>query len=169
MNTAIRPRRDDAALEARRIRAARWFALRKSPGWAARRLRVTRQSACRWYSAWKARGKRGLKAAGKLGRPAKLTAVQLRRFDAALSQGARAHGHLTELWTLKRIARLVRRQFGVSYHLSHVWRLLRDLGWSCQRPARRARERERDETAIRHWVRYRWPHMGKKRAAVERC
>ena len=149
------------------MRAAQWFARKKSPAWVARRLRITRQSTCRWYAAWKAQGKRGLKAAARFGRPSKLSGQQLRRLDAALSQGARAHGYFTELWTLKRIARLVRKKLGVSYHPGHVWRLLRDLGWSCQRPARRARER--DEAAIRHWVRYRWPHIKKKRDSNDRC
>ena len=165
MESYIRPRRDGAALRLRRMRAARWFFRRKSPAWVAHRLKVSRQSACRWYAAWEAQGKRGLIGAARLGRPAKLTERQLRRLDTELMRGARAHGYVTQLWTLKRIAKVVKKLFGVSYHPSHVWRLLRELGWSCQRPARRARER--DEAAIRHWLRYRWPQIKKSAAAAE--
>jgi len=147
------------------MRAARWFARRKSPAWVARRLKVSRQSACRWHAAWEVHGKRGLDGADRFGRPARLTDEQLRRLDAELIRGARAHGYVTELWTLKRIAKVVQKLFGVNYHPSHVWRLLRALGWSCQRPARRARER--DEAAIRHWLRYRWPQIKKSAARAK--
>jgi transposase len=54
-------------------------------------------------------------------------------------------------------------QCGVRYHEAHVWRILRQLGWSCQRPTGRALER--DEEAIRYWKRVRWPQLKKKRAA----
>jgi len=71
----------------------------------------------------------------------------------------RAHGWSTELWTLERIGLLLQRQFGVSYHPGHVWRILRSLGWSLQRPATRARER--DEKAIEGWKKQAWPRLKK--------
>jgi len=66
-----------------------------------------------------------------------------------------ACGYPNELWTLKRIASLIRKEFGVQYHPSHLWRVLQSCGWSCQVPERRAIQR--DEEAIAHWKRHKWP------------
>jgi transposase len=63
------------------------------------------------------------------------------------------------LWTTRRVAELIRRQFAVRYHPNHVWRLLVGLGWSYQKPERRARER--NEAAIERWKRQRWPAVKK--------
>jgi transposase len=74
-----------------------------------------------------------------------------------LLQGARASGYGTEVWTLQRVADVIAQRTGVVYHPGHVWRLLRYMGWSRQRPARRAKER--DEAAIEHWVKTTWPAL----------
>ena len=66
-----------------------------------------------------------------------------------------ALGFDTQLWTAWRVGKLIEETCGVRYHPSHVWRLLKQLGWSCQRPTGRALER--DEAAIRRWKRVRWP------------
>jgi transposase len=76
-----------------------------------------------------------------------------------LLKGPLAAGYRTDVWTLQRMAEVIEKQFGVRYHPSHVWKVLLGLGWSCQKPERRALER--DEGAIAHWVRYRWPHIKK--------
>jgi len=80
-----------------------------------------------------------------------------------LARGARAHGYATDLWTTKRVATVITREFGVHYHPAHVSRLLAACGWSCQKPERRALER--DEAAIAHWKRYRWTAIKKKPSA----
>jgi hypothetical protein len=67
------------------------------------------------------------------------------------------------LWTLPRVAQVIERVTGVSYHAGHVWRVMRTMGWTLQRPARRARER--NDEAIRQWVAARWPAVKKKRGA----
>ena len=64
------------------------------------------------------------------------------------------------MWTTERIARLIQRQFGVRYHRDHVGRLLGQMGWSCQRPTGRARERK--EAEIARWKRVEWPRIKKK-------
>ena len=89
------------------------------------------------------------------GPPAKLTPVQLRQLERALFKGARGHGFDEELWTLRRVAEVIWRLAGVRYHPGHVWRILRGLGWSVQRPLRVAAER--DEQAIARWVAEDWP------------
>ena len=76
-----------------------------------------------------------------------------------LLQGATAHGWRTNLWTTGRIAELVRREFGVEYHRDHIGRLLHSLGWSVQKPERRALER--DEQAIKRWKQKDWPRIKK--------
>jgi transposase len=93
------------------------------------------------------------------GRPRKLTAQQREQLVHILLQGARAHGFANELWTIRRIAAVIRVHFGVRYHPAHVWKVLRSLGWSCQVPERQAIQR--DEQAIAHWKRYKWPAIKK--------
>jgi transposase len=77
-----------------------------------------------------------------------------------LLKGATAHGFSTDLWTLPRVAEVIAKTFGVRYHPAHVWKILRGEGWSCQKPERRARER--DEEAIQNWRDKRWPHIKKR-------
>jgi transposase len=81
-----------------------------------------------------------------------LTPDQCQQLLQLLVQGASAHGFPNELWTLKRIAAMMRVHFGVRYHPAHVWKILRQLGWSGQVPERRALQR--DEPAMAHWQRY---------------
>jgi len=75
-------------------------------------------------------------------------------------KGPRHHGYPTELWTLQRVAEVIAVHFGVQYHRGHVWKILRAMAWSCQKPERRARER--DEQAIRRWRQEDWPRIKKR-------
>lgn len=153
-------RRDFAALESRRLRAARLFAKGARQAAVVHRLRVSRQTASRWYQAWQRDGPAGLRGAGRAGRKPRLDARALNRLEAALLQGPTAWGFATHLWTLQRVALVIWKLFHVRYSVPQTWRLLHQLGWSRQRPARRARER--DEAAIAHWVRTTWPRIKKK-------
>lgn len=150
-------RRDRVALEARRRQAAKLFRQGLSQADVGRFLRVSRQSVSRWFEQWRQGGSSALKRSPSTGRPARLTPAQLRRVERALLQGARAQGYSTELWTLRRVAEVIERTTGVAYHQGHVWRLLRGLGWSRQKPARQAAERNPD--AIEAWVKERWPEL----------
>ena len=161
MKSLIRPRRDFQALESRRRRAARLFGLGQLQALVARTLQVSRQSVSRWYQQWRRAGLAGLRAAGRAGRKPRLSASQLQQIEQLLRRGARQHGFRTDLWTLPRVARVIEQQTGVSYHPGHVWRVLRAMNWSLQRPARRAKER--NEAAIRQWVAQRWPAVKKTR------
>src|SRR5216684_3174605 len=153
-------RRDFAALEARRLQAARLFARGESQAAVAQQLGVTRVSAHHWYHAWKRRGRLGLKGAGRAGRKPKLSAAAVAVVEGALRAGPAAQGFRTDLWTLPRVAEVITRLTGVRHHPGHVWRILRRLGWSLQRPARRARER--DEAAIARWKTRRWAQLKKR-------
>jgi transposase len=163
MPTTRGARRDFAALEARRFQAARLFGRGRSQAAVARELQVTRATAHRWYHAWQTEGRRALKAVGRAGRKPRLDRQQWARVEVALLKGPAAHGFATDLWTLPRIAGVIARLTGVRYHPAHVWRILRGLNWSLQRPTRQARER--DEAAIRQWRRQRWPQVKKTRDA----
>jgi len=159
MAIPVRPRRDFAALEARRIEAAELFRQGHPPATVVHRFHVSWQTASRWYHTWRRQGRAGLRAAGRAGRRPRLDVRARQRLAAALRKGPLAWGFATDLWTLERVATVIARQFHVRYSLAQTWRLLGQLGWSRQRPARRAKER--DEAAIARWVRVRWPQVKK--------
>ena len=131
-----------------------------------RQLGVARSTASKWHARWLEGGLEALRARPVPGRPRRLSDAELGQLEEALLQGPQAHGYSTELWTLPRMTRLIAKRFGVRYHPSHVWKLLRRMGWSCQKPARRAKER--DEAAIRHWRRYVWPAVKRGQCAQAR-
>jgi transposase len=127
----------------------------------ARQLEVSRQTVSIWAKAlgedpqaWRGR---------RLGRPGGLTDAQRTQLSKALLAGALANDFPTELWTLARVAKLIKREFGMSYSTVHVWRLLKEMGFSSQRPS--ARATQRDEPAIAQWKARRWPLLKKKPAA----
>jgi transposase len=101
-----------------------------------------------------------LKQAGHAGRKARLRPEDLRRIERGLKRGPQALGYETGLWTSWRVAHLIEQECGVQYYPSQAWRILRQLGWSCQRPVGRALER--DEDKIRRWTQQRWPEIKKK-------
>jgi transposase len=156
-------RRNFAALERRRMVAARLLGQGLSQSQVARQLGVHRQSVSRWARELEQSGEPGLRKAARTGRPAKLDAVQLHELEQALRQGPEASGYANGLWTSRRVRELIEYRMGVRYHEDHVWRILRQLGWSCQRPTGRALER--DEQNIRHGKKYRWPQIKKKPSA----
>jgi|SRR5579862_676027 len=154
----VRPRRDFDALESRRLRAAKLFAKGVSQADVGRALSVSRQSVSRWHAEWARDGASALEKAGRAGRRPKLSEDDLRRVAAELERGPRANGFSTDLWTLQRVGTVIERVTGVAYHPGHVWKVLRgQLGWSRQRPARRATER--DDEAVARWVKEEWPRI----------
>lgn len=156
----IQVHRDFTALEDRRMRAVALFRQGKSQAEVARMLQVSRQATSYWFALWKKQGRRGLRKAGRAGRKPKLAPINFKRLERALLRGPQAYGYSNALWTLERIASVVERLFHVRYHPGHVWKILRQLGWSCQRPIRKAKER--DETLIRRWIQEEWPRIKKK-------
>lgn len=154
-------RRDFAALERRRLEALRLLRQGLNQSEVARRLRVVRQSVARWAALDRQGGQRALRQAGRAGRKPRLTARQKARLEQCLLAGPQRLGYETSLWSSERVAELIGQAFGVNYHPGHVWKLLVSLGWSCQRPTGRARER--NEKTIRHWKKVTWPDIKKKR------
>ncbi len=114
----------------------------------ARELGVARQTVATWEQRLAEGGKESLKR-GDLGRPRQLDAGQERELGKVLMAGALAAGYPTELWTLPRIGKVITRQFGVEYSTGHLWHLLRRLGFSCQKPEKRAIQRNEPEMIVR--------------------
>ena len=150
---------DREKLERRRLEAARLLQQGVHEAEVARRVGVHRQSVNRWARQLAQGGRAALKRAPRAGRPPQLSAVDRRRIVEGLKRGPEALGYGTSLWTAWRVADLIERECGVKYSTVHAWRVLRALGWTPQRPASRALER--NEAAIRRWKRARWPELKK--------
>jgi transposase len=153
--------RDLRELELRRRKGMRMLARGVTPAQVARALAVSRQTASSWAKkleedpqAWRRK---------PLGRPGGLDAAQKKQLGKTLLAGAVANDFPTELWTLARVAKLIEREFGVAYSTVNVWRILRELGFSSQRPTGRAIQR--DEAAIKQWRSRRWPALNKSPVA----
>jgi putative transposase len=150
-------------MEERRLAAARLLGQgRLSQADIARQLGVSRASVCRWAATLAQEGDRGLQARSITGRPPRLGEKAWARLGRLLDRGAMAAGFATERWTLKRIAALIEREFGVNYHPRYLERPLKAHGFSVQRPATRAKER--DELVIAVWPKRDWVALKKRRS-----
>ena len=147
----------------RRVRAARLLQEGKKPAEVAALVGAPRQTVYRWKDVLQSEGLDALRDMSKGGRPARMDAQQLMQLQVALLEGPTAHGFGTPLWTIKRVRLLIERKFGIRYSPAHVWRLLGQLGFSSQKPARRALER--DEASIEQWKEATWPRLKKKPSA----
>jgi transposase len=156
----MRPHGSPGDLERRRERAVALLRAGATVTEVARRIGCSHSSVILWRETVRRRGQGGLKAKPASGRPPKLSGRQLGRLPRLLLRGAIAWGYATDLWTTTRIAAVMQREFHVRFHRAHVGRLLTRMGWSCQKPERRAIER--DEKAIAHFKRYRWVAIKKK-------
>jgi transposase len=145
-------------LQARRLRVDELFAIGVRRAEVARQLGVSPQAVSVWHARWRAGGLDALRSRGPTGPAPKVSDAKLAQVEHALLEGATANGFVGELWTLERIGLMIERLTGVRHHPAHVWALLHHrLGWSVQRPVRRAAER--DQAAIDRWVKERWPRI----------
>jgi transposase len=156
-----RYQRDFRELELRRRKGMRMLARGVTQAEVARRLEVSRQTTSTWAKkvvadpqAWRRK---------PLGRPGGLDPAQKKQLGKALLAGAVANDFPTELWTLARVVKLIEREFGLTYSTVNVWRILREMGFSSQRPTGRAIQR--DEAAIAQWRTKRWPALKKSPGA----
>ncbi len=155
----MRPKGSPKLLEERRRSVIVFLNMNLSLHEIARRIGCDASSVMRWRNALQSGGQEALKAKLAPGRPPRLTSKQKKQLVRLLSQGAMGHGYRTELWTTQRIADLIERRLGVRYHRNHVGKLLHQIGWSHQKPERRAVER--DDAAIEEWKRSVWPRVKK--------
>jgi len=156
----MRPAGSPEALERRRLRAISLLKTGLPPVEIAKVLKVDRRSVRRWKASFFNDGPEAVKARPTPGRPPKLTIHDKTKLEKQLLAGAKAAGFPTDLWTCPRVAQWIASHLGVRYHVDHIGRLLRSLGWSPQKPQRRAVER--DESKIQRWIKQEWPRIKKK-------
>lgn len=146
--------------EKRRLQAAALFEAGHDRAKVARDLRVTWRSAHEWHRVWKEKGAVALKSTTKPGPAPKFSAEDMAMLEKELRRGPMAHGYETNLWTLPRVGRLIRENLEKKASPSEVWRLLRRMNWSPQKPSRKARER--NEEKIKEWKDKQWPQIKAK-------
>jgi transposase len=153
-------KRDLEAIEARRLRGARMLKRGLPQAEVARELEVSRQTVSRWAARLDAvKGAVGKLKARALGRPTRLSEEQQAGLRAILLTGALQAGFPTELWTIKRVRAVVKERFDVAYSTAGCWHLLREMGFTPQKPEKRALQRNED--AIEAWKRKTWPALKK--------
>lgn len=158
----MRPHGSAEALERRRRRAVAWVQEGRGIREVARRVGASPGTVVRWRDAYQASGEEGLRAKPRHGSKRwKLSPRQRQRLAKLLLKGPLAQGYGAHLWTLARVAEVIERHFGISYHSHHVWRVLRQMGWSCQKPERKAREA--NDEAVERWRREDWRRIKKRR------
>lgn len=154
----VKKRLSDAARK--RVRAGRLLRSGKRPTEIAKAVGVARQTVYTWKALLDEGGIPALRAVPERGRPAQLDAGQLASVRSILLQSPTEHGFGTELWTIKRVGAVIERMHGVRFGQTQVWRIVGSLGFSSQKPEKRAIER--DEGAVRTWKRRTWPALKKK-------
>ena len=147
-------------LEARRRIAIRLLNQGMSLRQVAEAVGCAPSSVQRWKDAVALNGEEALKVKAAPGATPKLSARQKQQLVKILQRGPRQAGYATELWTCRRVAEVIEKRFGVSYHVNYLPVILRGLGWSPQKPEQRARER--DEEAIATWRSREWPRIKKE-------
>jgi transposase len=123
-------------------------------------LGVTKGAVSQWIKRGKEGGEASLQEQPKIGAPLRLGKVDRQKNPGLLERGAESFGFRGELWTCSRVAKVIQREFGIKYHPSHVSRILKDLGWTPQKPIRRAKQRK--EAEIQYWKEERWPELKKR-------
>ena len=155
----MRPKGTKKELEARRRRAVEMVLAGKGIREVGRLVGADGKSVTRWRRMYEAGGDAGLSPKPQKGRKPRLSDADLGELGRLLRAGPSAHGFSTELWTLSRVGQVIRRRFKIKYHPCHVWKVLRRMNWSSQKPERHAREQ--DEAAVRRWRRGDWPRIKK--------
>lgn len=159
----MRPIGSAAELEARRRKAVSLLQDGKSNTEVARLVGVDVSSVKRWKRAAAEGGSAALAAKPNRGRPPRLTPEQKQELAQIVRVGPLAAGFRNNLWTCRRVGQVIRQRFGVQYHRDHVGRLLHALGFTQQKPQRRATQR--DEVVIEHWRTQEWERIKKRDAA----
>ena len=122
-------------------------------------LGVSKGAVSQWIKRGKVEGERGLRRRVARGAQPRLQAKDRARLLELLREGATAFGYRGEVWNGRRVAEVIKRVFGIKYHPDHCSRLLRQMGWSRQKPTKRATQR--NEAAIEAWKKQQWPTLKK--------
>lgn len=152
-------KRDRKELERRRLRAGRMFAKGKSQYAVAIHFNVSTAAAHQWHTAWKADKENGLKSKGHPGFPSAYTPEKKKKLKKIILAGPIAYGYATNFWTIDRIRAVAKKKLDVELALKRTWQTVIELGFSVQKPERRARER--NEQAITDWKLKTFPRLKK--------
>ena len=125
----------------------------------AKKFGVSRVAACKWQAAWEERGFPGLASKGPPGFASALTDQHKKEFKKAILKGPLSHGYGTDLWTLARLAEVLKKTTRVAFGPVRTWQVVRELGFTPQKP--RLTHKERDEKSIAHWKTRRLPGLKK--------
>lgn len=158
MKTSV-PTRDRKELERRRLRAGRMFANGTSQYAVAKHFGVSTAAAHQWHTAWKADKKNGLRSKGHPGFPSAYTPEKKQELKRIILAGPSAYGYATDFWTIDRIRAVAKKVLSVDLATKRTWATVIDLGFSVQRPERRAKER--NEKAITDWKLKEFPRLKK--------
>lgn len=158
----MRPKGSAEDLEKRRKDAIRvWLSGKFTEKEIAQRFGVHKRTVEKWVHKLREGGMHGLKAIPNVYPTCALDQTQLRRLEKLLLKGSYSLGYDDGLWTCARVAELIEKEFGVSYHPMSIGRLLHErLGWTVQRPQRQAKER--DDAEIHRWLESEWREVKKK-------
>lgn len=145
--------------EKRRLKAIKLYHKGHSQYAVAKKFGVSFEAVSKWVEAFKKKGGDGLKSKGKPGPKSKLSPEKRQAIKKAILKGPKAIGYATDLWTLERLQALIKKISRTDYHKGHVWKIVINLGFSCQKPQTKAKER--DETAIKEWKLKTFPRLKK--------
>lgn len=148
-NSHLVTERDHKALERRRMAAGRMFGKGVSQYRVAKHFNVSTAAANHWHKAWKAKGEDGLISKGNPGFASVYTKEKKGNLKDLILKGPKRCGYDTDFWTVQRIAVAARKKLGIKLQITQTWRTIISLGFSCQKPERRAKER--NERVIKEW------------------
>src|SRR3989344_8490735 len=151
--------RDHKELECRRLKAGGLFAKGVSQYKVAKLFNVSTAATNQWHKEWKKKGDDGLLLKGKVGFVSVYTKEKKRDLKRMILKGPKKYGYDTNFWTLSRIATLAKKELGIVLRQTQTWRTIIGLGFSCQKPERRSRER--NEKAIKDWKLKTFPRLKK--------
>jgi transposase len=149
-----KPKLSRKELERRRLAAGEDLKAGMKESDVARKYGVNPSSVTRWKQMLEKEGMKGLKRRKAPGNKSKLSEDQQKDIKEIILQGAAAYGYKTDLWTLKRVAEVIMKEFGISYHFRSLSDVLHRMGLSSQKPARRAAER--NQKAVQTWLEEQW-------------
>jgi transposase len=145
--------------EKRRLKAAKMFSKGLTQAEVARKLKVTPTAANQWYVVWDKGGSVALKSKGHPGFESELTSKKRQAFKRAILKGPQAYGYETDLWTLSRLRAVMKKVNRIDFSAVWIWHIVRDLGFTPQKPQIKARQR--DEKAIAQWKMKTLPNLKK--------
>tara|TARA_B110001454_G_C12658519_1_gene408493 strand:+ start:186 stop:665 length:480 start_codon:yes stop_codon:yes gene_type:complete len=152
-------KRNPHELEKRRLQAGKMFEKGVSQVRISQKFTVSRAAVCQWYTMWKTDKKKGLKSRGLPGFDSKLTEEKKKKLKNIILNGPIKSGYVTDFWTINRVRAVTKKQLNVDLGYTRIWNTVLSLGFSCQKPERRARER--NEKAIVDWKQNTFPRLKK--------